>query len=50
MIQKIVKAIKIGFTLTGQELDSDLFRDFLLKALLALGLRHANKLWNSGNS
>ena len=47
MIQKIVKAIKIGFTLTGQELDSHLFQDFLEKALPALGLRRANKLWDA---
>ena len=50
MIQKIVRAIKIGFTLTGQGLDSDLFRDFLLKALLALGMRYANKLWSTETS
>ena len=47
MVQKIVKAIKIGFTLTGQELDSHLFQDFLEKALPALGLRRANKLWDA---
>ena len=47
MIRKIVQAVKVGFTLTAQGFDSVLFQTFLQAALPALGLRHANKLWDT---
>ena len=45
MIEKILHATTIGFTMIVQGFDIDHYRAFLQEALPALGLRNANKLW-----
>jgi len=50
MITKIVHAAKIGFTLTAQGFDAELFQSFLQRALSVCGLRYANKLWKAETS
>lgn len=50
MLDKIVSAIKIGFTFTAQGFDTDLFQVMLGKFLSAMGLRRANKLWSDVNT
>ena len=46
MIKNIVHAAKIGFLLTDQSFDTDLFQTFLQKFFPTQGLRYANKLWS----
>lgn len=46
MLDKIVGAVKIGFTFNAQGFDTDLFQVMLSQFLLVMGLRRANKLWS----
>ena len=50
LVERIIAALRVGATALHEEFSIDKFKEILVPLLSRLGIRSANKLWQSGKA